>query len=248
MVLLHGFGQFDATSELTPLTALAEEIAQLDATCSISSGTRMEVGQQSPGMTWLVWDHSLLPVQPNAARSDRVVIVGHSMGAEGGSNLAFRSFDLPTNGDCTETGSQATTQAFLGAGGSYGGIGIPVDADQESFLSRSGCNEEPRELSGSDVFKLGLTAQQGFELGGYSSMDLATADLRVVLLVGTLDPNPCTSPDITRDFAKTLETNGIDTQLVEVVGAGHEDVINPHTDPGKNTLTIIESLLAGLQD
>jgi pimeloyl-ACP methyl ester carboxylesterase len=103
-------------------------------------------------------------------------------------------------------------------------------------------------VAASELIKPGLTAQQGFELGGDSSMDLAPADLRVVLLVGTLDPNPCTSPDVTRDFAEALETNGIDAQLVEVVGAGHEDVILPHTDPGRNTIDIIESILVDLED
>lgn len=249
VVLLHGYSDFDSTSERTPLTALADEIAQLGATVfhfkwHTVSGWSAESGDDLACMGSFVAARAA----DFGAHSDRVVIVGHSMGAEAGINLAFRSFDLPTNGDCTETSSQPTARAFLGIGGSYGGIGTPIASDPESYLVTGGCNSEPREVAASDLITPGLTAQQGFDLGSYSAMDLAPADLRVVLLVGTLDPNRCTRPDVTRSFAEALETNGIDAQLVEVEGAGHEDVIWPDTDPGKNTISIIESILADLED
>ena len=236
-------------AELTPLTLPAEEIARLGATVlyfkwNTSAGWSAASGDDLPCMGSFVAARSA----EFGTRSDRVVIVGHSMGAEAGVNLALRSFDLPTKGDCTEAGSQRTTRAFLGIGGSYGGIGKPVDSDPESFLVTTNCEAEPREVAASDLIKPGMTAQQGYELGSYSSMDLAPADLRVVLLVGTLDPHRCRLADITRSFAEAVETSGIDTQLVEVEGAGHYDVINPRTDAGKNTVNLIESILADLED
>jgi acetyl esterase/lipase len=145
VVLLHGYGEFGSSAELTPLTALAEEIARLGATVfyfkwNTSAGWSAASGDDLACMGSFVAARS----SEFGASSDRVVVVGHSMGAEAGSNLAFRSFDLPTKGDCTETGFLPTPKAFLGVGGSYGGIGIPADADQESFLVRGGCSSEPR--------------------------------------------------------------------------------------------------------
>ena len=170
------------------------------------------------------------------------------MGAEVGVNLAFRSFDIPTNSACVETGSRPTVEAFVGIAGDYSSLGIPVDADRHAFRYPSGCFDGPDELAAAELFKPGLTAQQAFELGGYSSMDLAPEDLRVVLLAGTEDLNFCPIPDITRDYADALEASGVEFELVEVPGAGHSDVINPDTDPGQNTLKIIESILADLQN
>ena len=248
VVLLHGYGEFDSSAELTPLTGLAQEIAELGATVfyfkwHTAAGWSAASGDDLACMGSFVAARS----SEFGARSDRVVVVGHSMGAEAGINLAFRSFDLPTKGDCTEAGPQPTAKAFLGVGGSYGSIGAPVDSNRESFVVTGGCSAEPREVAASDLITPGLTARQGYELGSYSAMDLAPADLRVVLLVGTLDPNRCTAPDITRTFAEALEAEGIDAELVEVVGAGHEDVVRPRTDPGKNTVNIIASILDDLE-
>ncbi|MGI9606835.1 MAG: esterase/lipase family protein [Acidimicrobiales bacterium] len=248
VVLLHGFTNFDATSELTPLTALADEIAQLGAVVfyfkwHTVSGWSAESGHDMACMGSFVSARAA----EFGARSDQVVVVGHSMGASAGASLAFRSFDLATRGDCSETGDQPTVKGFLGVGGEYESLGIPVGADHDSFLFRSSCSAEPRELAASDLYKLDLTAEQAFELGPRSSMDLVPTDLRVVLLVGTLDSNACTLPSVTGDFAEDLQTGGVESEVIELAGADHYDIIQPNTPSGQKTLEIIESILAELE-
>jgi len=177
---------------------------------------------------------------------DRVAIIGHSMGGPAGSNLAFRSFQVTTDADCLESGENPEAAAFLGIGGSYGWAALPIEDDPDSYLSSTKGDEPQREVSATDEVAPGLTAEQAYELDGFSSMELAADDLRVVLLVGTLDPFLATNPSRTRGFAAALEAQGIDVRVIEVEGAGHEDVIYPYTRAGTATLDVISELLDNL--
>ena len=56
----------------------------------------------------------------------------------------------------------------------------------------------------------------------------------------------CTSPESTYRFAEFLRGTGVDVEVVELEGHGHEDVIQPLTVGGGLTLDVIESVLAGL--
>ena len=249
VVLLHGYTAFDANSELVPLTALADEIAQLGAVVFYFkwytvTGFSAASGDDLACIGSFVTNRAA----EHGARSDQVVVVGHSMGAAAAASLAFRSFDLPTKGDCTEDSDQPTVNAVLSVAGDYDTLGVPVGENHDSFLVRSNCNAEPHELAASEFYKPGLTAQQAFDLGSYSSMDLIPPDLRVVLLVGTEDSNQCTIPPITRDFADALQTSGVEHELIEMAGAGHIDIVQPNADPGRNTLKLIETILADLEE
>ena len=248
VVLLHGYTQFESNTELTPLTTLAREIARLGATVFYFKWHTVRGWSATSGDD-LACIGSFVASRAGefGASSDRVVIVGHSIGAEAGANLAFRSFDLPTSGDCTEDGQPPTASAFLGIGGTYGWVSTPVDSSPDSFVVIGGCDEEPRQVGASELIAPGLTAREGSELGSYGGVELAPDDLRVVLLVGSLDPKRCAAPNITRSFAETLDAAGIDTEVIEVDGAGHEDVVLPPSDPGKRTLTVIESILDDLE-
>lgn len=244
VVLLHGWNQPGSDREDTSLTALADEIAQLGATVFYFKwDTIGGLSSRSADDLSCIGSFVTARAAEFGARLDNVVIVGHSMGADAGSSLAFRSLDLPRGTECAEAGTPPAVKAFLGIGGPYGWYGKPVASDPETFLVRGGCSEDFREVAAADMARPGLTARESFELGGYGSMHLAPDELRVVLLVGTLDPNICTSVDVTRSFADALDTVGVEHELIEVEGAGHEDVINPHTDPGKRTISIIASIL-----
>jgi pimeloyl-ACP methyl ester carboxylesterase len=249
VVLLHGYTEPYASSELYPLAPLAEEIALMDAVVFFFKwDTRDQFSSRSADDLGCIGSFVQAHAADYGARSDRVVVIGHSMGAEVGVNLAFRSFDIPQDSACVETGSGPTVEAFLGISGDYSSLGIPVDADRKAFRYPSGCFYRPYELEAADLFEPGLRVQQAFELGGYSSMDLAPEDLRVVLLAGTEDLVFCPIPDINQDYADALQASGVEVELVEVAGAGHSDIIEPDTAPGQNTLKIIESILADLQE
>lgn len=249
VVLLHGWGEFGGTTEFTPLTALAEEIARLGATVfyfkwNTNGGWSGASGDDLACIGPFVAARST----EFGARAEDVVVVGHSMGAEAGSNLAFRSFDLPSKGDCTETGSAPIPRAFLGIGGSYGWLARPVASNPGSFLVIGGCYSDWREADASDEVAPGLTAQQAYELDGYSSVDLAPEELRATILVGSLDIDVCTNPEVSRSFAEALQTAGMQADLVEVEGADHYNVLRPREEAGKNTLKIMESILTDLED
>lgn len=249
VVLLHGYTRPGASSELFPLAPLAEEIAQLGAVVFFFKwDTSGQYSSRSADDLVCIGSFVQARAADHGARPDRVVVVGHSMGAEVGVNLAFRSFDTPQDPACVETGSRPAAEAVVGIAGDYSSLGIPVDADREVFRYPSGCFDGPDELAATEVFKPGVTAEQAFEFGGYSSMDLVPPGLRVVLVAGSEDVDFCPIPDIARDFADALHASGVESELVEVPGAGHADVIDPDTDPGQTTLKILESILADLQD
>jgi hypothetical protein len=107
------------------------------------------------------------------------------------------------------------------------------------------CNTPAREVAASDAVAPGLTAQQGYELDGYSSLQLADSDLRMVLVVGSRDPWLCTRPTVTNEFAEAVRTAGINVEVVELEGRGHEEVVQPVTLGGSLTLDAIRDVLAG---
>lgn len=248
VVLLHGVDQDFNGEEDTPLDALGAEIARLGATVFYFRWD-----------TYLGWSSSSADdlscmgafVQAHAAEHgadpERVVIVGHSMGGNAGSNLAFRSFELTHDADCVVTGPNPQSVAFIGVGGSYGFLSRPIASQPGTFLVKGGsCNTPPRQAAASDEIAPGMTAEQAHELDGYSAIHLAADDLRVVLVIGSLDPFACTSLEVTKTFADILNDAAIDVQVVEMEGRGHEDVVNPLADAGKATLRVIQELLADL--
>jgi pimeloyl-ACP methyl ester carboxylesterase len=163
VVLLHGYTRPGASSELFPLAPLAEEIAQLGAVVFYFKWyTRGQYSSRSVDDLVCIGSFVQARASDHGARSDRVVVIGHSMGAEVGVNLAFRSFDLPEDPACVETGSQPTVDAFVGIAGDYSSLGIPVDADREAFRYPSRCFDGPEELDGTEFFKPYLTAQEAF--------------------------------------------------------------------------------------
>jgi acetyl esterase/lipase len=245
VVLLHGIDRDGDGVEGTPLDAFGEEIARLGATV-------FRFGWQTSGgwSSLSADDLSCMGpfVQARAveygADPDKVVIVGFSMGGEAASNLAFRSFQLSTDAICTEIGPNPRAAAFVGIGGSYGWIARPVPSDPDTFMVPGArCNDPPREASATDEVGPGLTAEQGYELDGYSSMQLADSNLEVVLVVGSLDPWRCTGPDVTISFADALSAEGIDVEVVTVEGANHENVVDPATEHGQKTLQVIADIL-----
>ena len=251
VALLHGVdADSDGTLE-TPLDLFAVELARLGATVfyfdwDTSSGP---VGWSSRSADDLSCVGSFIAAHAAeyGADPDKVVIVGHSMGGPAGSNLAFRSFAIDADADCVATSPSPRAAAFVGIGGAYGGLALPVESELGSFLAfHISCNTPPREVTASEEVAPGLTAEQGYELDGYSSAELAEGDLRVVLVIGTLDPWRCTGPESTRAFADALSAAGIDAQVVELEGGGHEDVVQPYTLAGSLTLEVLSELFDDL--
>jgi acetyl esterase/lipase len=249
VVLLHGIDQNIDGKPDTPLDTFAQEIARLGATVFYFDWD-----------TYLGWSSRTADdlscvgtfVQAHAAEygadPERVVIVGHSMGGNAGSNLAFRSFELTHDADCGAIGPNPRSVAFVGIGGSYGFLSRPVASQPGTFLVKGGsCNTPTREALASDEIAPGLTAEQGHELDGYSSVHLAPADLRVLLVIGSLDPFACTSLEVTNSFADVLRVAGIDVEVVEMEGRGHDDVVSPFAEAGKETLRAIAGLLGDLR-
>lgn len=234
VLLLHGIDQNLNGKIETPLDALGKEIARMGATVfyprwNTFSGWSLTSADDLYCMGPFISQHAV----EHGATSDQVVVVGHSMGAEAGSNLAFRSFDVPPGGECTAVGTNPTAAAFVGIGGSYGWLAKPTESDSQTFLVKSGsCNTPQHQAPGTETVAPGLTAEQGYELDGYSSMHLAAPDLDVVLVVGSLDPYLCTSPPNTEDFGVALRDRGINAQVIEIDGAGHEDIVNPRSESG----------------
>ena len=65
-----------------------------------------------------------------------------------------------------------------------------------------------------------------------------------MLLVGSNDSYDATNPSITAAFAEALRESGSDVEVIELSGAGHEDVMYPDTDAGRETLEVVADLLA----
>jgi pimeloyl-ACP methyl ester carboxylesterase len=252
VVLLHGI-DFDSDGVLeSPLDAFAEEIAQFGATVfyfrwytSAPGG----IGWSSRSAADLSCIGSFVTAHAGefGVDPDRLAVIGHSMGAPAGGNLAFRSFDVTADADCVATGPKPRAAAFVGIGGAYGWLARPDASDAETFVAAHvSCNTPNREVAASDAVAPGLTAQQGYELDGYSSLQQAETDLRVVLVVGSRDPWLCTRPSVTNEFAEAARTVGLNVEVVELEGRGHEEVVQPVTLGGSLTLDVIKDVLAAL--
>jgi acetyl esterase/lipase len=174
---------------------------------------------------------------------DRVIVIGHSMGAEAGSKLALSSFELPPSPDCVEVGSAPTPYAFLGIGGSYGMIAQPLEDDPSTFRVRLQPVDNVREVASTEEVTDGMTAAQAYELDGLSALP-SSNDLQMVLLVGSNDRSFVTKPSITAAFAEALRDHGTNVEVVEIPDANHENVMYVDTAAGQATLQVIRELLS----
>jgi pimeloyl-ACP methyl ester carboxylesterase len=244
VVMLHGFGMSGAGRPLVDLGPLGQEIAKLGSTV-FYFGWQTTSGLQADSVADMscVGPFVAARAAEFGADPDKVIIVGHSMGAETGSMLAFSSFDLAPSPDCTETGQASNPVAFLGIGGTYGMVGGPLDDDHTRFRSRSYPRGTFQEFDADEEIVPGLTAAQAYRLDGYRAIP-PVAELDIVLVVGSEDQYPATNADITATFADALEANNVDAEVVTVEGANHENVVDPATQYGQATLRAIADILA----
>ena len=241
VVLLHGVccGVSGPRVDLGPL---GQEIAELGSTVFYFGWHTAGLSADSAADLSCVGPFVAARAAEFGADPDNVIVVGHSMGAETGSMLAFSSFDLAPSPDCTETGQASSPQAFLGIGGTYGMVGGPLDDDPTRFRSRSYPSALFREYDADEEVVPGLTAAQIYQLGGYRAIP-PVADLDIVLLVGSRDQYPPTNTNITAALAEALEDAGVDREVVIVEGANHENVVDPTTEHGQKTLQVIADIL-----
>jgi len=177
------------------------------------------------------------------ADPDKIIVVGHSMGAETGSMLAFSSFDLTPSPECTETGKASSPIAFVGIGGSYGVVGGPLDDDHTRFRVRTLPVGTFQEFDADEEVKPGLTAAQLYQLDGYRAIPPIN-DVDIALVVGSQDQHTVTDSDVTAAFAEALQANNIDVQVITVEGANHNDIVDPTTEAGQATVQTINDVLS----
>jgi len=242
VVLLHGRGG-SISGPRVDLGPLGQEIAKLGATVFYFGWHTAGLSADSAADLSCVGPFVAARAAEFGADPDNVIVVGHSMGAETGSMLAFSSFDLAPSPDCTETGQASSPQAFLGIGGTYGMFGGPLDDDHTRYRSRSYPSGPSREYDADEEVVPGVTAAQIYQLGGHRAIP-PVAELVIVLLVGSRDQWPPTNPDITAAFADKLRANNVDVEVVTVDGANHENVVDTATDFGQETLQVIAEILA----
>ena len=246
VVLLHGFSRTGPGRPDTDLGPFAEEIAELGATV-------FNFGWQS---TWGFSEDStpdLSCVGPFvAARAaefgadpGQIIILGHSMGGEVGSMLALGAFDLDPSPNCTETGQAASPVAFVGIAGAYGMVGGPLDEDHTRFRVRSYPRGTFEELDADEEIVTGLTAAEIYRLDGYRAIP-PVAELDIVLVVGSEDREPTANPDIAAAFAEELQAADVDAEVMIVEGGTHNNVVDPTTEHGQQSLQIIADLLTTL--
>jgi len=241
VVLLHGVGGISGPR--VDLGPLGQEIAELGSTVFYFGWHSAGLSADSVADLSCVGPFVAARAAEFGADPDNVIVVGHSMGAETGSMLAFSSFDLAPSPDCTETGQASSPQAFLGIGGTYGMFGGPLDDDHTRFRSRSYPGGPSREYDADEEVVPGVTAAQIYQLDGYRAIP-PVAELDIVLLVGSRDQWPVTNADITAAFADALRANNVDVEVVTVDGANHENVVDTATDFGQETLQVIAEILA----
>ncbi len=243
VVLLHGWGQSGPGRPADELGPLGEQIAHLGATVFFF-GWQTGRGFSSDSIADLscVGPFVAARAAEFGADPDNIVVIGHSMGAEAGSMLAFSSFDLAPSPDCTETGRASSPVAFVGIAGSYGMVGGPLDDDHTSYRVRSEPVDPFRELDADEGHSSGLTAAQLYQLDGYRAIP-PVAELEIILLVGSEDQHEVTDADVTDAFADALEAKGVDVETITVAGANHDDIVVPTTEFGQATVQAIAETL-----
>lgn len=243
VVLLHGYGDIGPGRPQDDLGPLGNEIADLGATV-FYFGWQTAGGFSADSVADLscVGPFVAARAAEFGADPDNVIVVGHSMGAETGSMLAFSSFDLAPSPDCTETGQASSPVAFLGIGGAYGMVGGPLDDDQTRFRVRPSPDSAFRELDSDEEIRPGLTAAEIYRLDGYRSVP-PLDELEIVLLVGSEDQHRVTDGDITAAFAQALQGHNVEVEVVTIDGANHDDVVDPATKAGQATLQVVGELL-----
>ncbi len=245
VVLLHGWGGPGGTGPAVPLGPMAEEISKVGATVFYFKWhTNGGFNADSAADLSCIGAFVTARAAEYGSDSDRVIVIGHSMGGEAGSKLALSSFELPPSPDCVEVGSAPTPYAFLGIGGSYGMIAQPLEDDPSTFRVRLQPVDNVREIASTEEVTDGMTAAQAYELDGLSALP-SSNDLQMVLLVGSNDQYFVTKPSITAAFAEALRDHGTDVEVVEVPDANHENVMYVDTAAGQATLQVISELLSG---
>jgi pimeloyl-ACP methyl ester carboxylesterase len=227
VVLLHGWGDEEPGRPAVDLAPFAEEIARLGSTVFYFRWhTNNGFSADSAADLSCIGGFVSARAADYVPSSERVVVVGHSMGGETGSMLALSSFGLAPAADCVETREGPTPYAFLGIGGTYGLIAQPLDDDLNNFVVRATPVSGGREMAATELLRPGLTALEAYGLDGASALPSANP-LRMVLLVGSHDRYLATNPSITAAFAEALRTHGTDVEVVEVPDANHENVMYP---------------------
>lgn len=247
VVLLHGYDEGGPGRPNDYLGALGEDIAELGSTV-FSFGWQTTEGLSADSVADLSCVGPFVAARATefGADADNVVVVGHSMGAETGSMLAFSSFDLDPSPDCTETGQVSSPVAYLGIGGAYGMVGGPLDDAETRFRVRTAPDSAFQELDADEEVRPGLSAAQLYQLDGYRSVP-PVDELDIVLLVGSEDQHSVTDGVITAAFAEALRVHSIDVEVVTIEGANHDDVVDPATEAGQATLQVVAEVLANTQ-
>lgn len=246
VVLLHGFSRTGPGRPDTDLGRLAKEIAKLGATV-VNFGWQSTWGfseDSTPDLS-CVGPFVAARAAEFGADADKIVVVGHSMGGEVGSMLALGAFDLDPSPNCTETGQAASPVAFVGIAGAYGMVGGPLDDGHTRFRVRSYPRGTFEELDADEEIVTGLTAAEIYRLDGYRAIPPAS-ELDIVLVVGSEDGEPTANPDIAAAFAETLQAADVDAEVVIVEGGTHNNVVDPTTEHGQQTLQVIADLLTTL--
>lgn len=245
VVLIHGFsGGGTYPSPDTELAPMAEAIAGLGAVVfnfywhtkdGLSADSAADLSCIGPFISARAAEFGVDPQE--------VVVVGHSMGGETGTMLAMRSFALEPSDTCVETGDSADAVAVLGIGGTYSMGSRPLDDEHSRFRTLLSPVRPPVEAGADEEVAPGLTALDAYMFNPLSAIPLAT-DVRIILLVGEIDYYPVTSPRATAAFADALEASGVKHEVVEMDGAGHEDIVDPNTEAGQRTLQLINGLIS----
>jgi pimeloyl-ACP methyl ester carboxylesterase len=171
VVLLHGFGMSGPGLPLDDLGPLGEEVAALGSTVFYFGWqTGFGYSPDSAADLSCVGPFVAARAADFGADPDKIIVVGHSMGAETGSMLAFSSFGLTPSADCTETGDAPSPAAFVGIGGTYGAVGEPLDDEHTRFRLHTLPSGIYREVAADEEMKPGLTGAQLYQLDGYSAL------------------------------------------------------------------------------
>jgi pimeloyl-ACP methyl ester carboxylesterase len=247
VVLIHGKSEVAYPTPGIDLAPLAETIAGLGAvvfnfywhtTDGLSVDSAEDLSCIGPFISARAAEFGVDPQD--------VVVVGHSMGGQTATMLAMRSFDLDPSDGCLETGDSANAVAVLGIGGTYSIASHPLDDEHSRFRTALRPGWPPVEAEADEEVAPGMTALDAYLFNPLSAIPPAT-DLRIVLLVGEIDYYPVTSPRVTAAFADALGSSGIQSEVVVMDGAGHEDIVDPNTEAGQTTLRLISGLISPLQ-
>jgi acetyl esterase/lipase len=241
VVLLHGYGSSGAGGPDDYLGPLSEEIAGLGSTV-FYFGWQTTSGYSAGSAADLSCVRPFVAARAAecGADPDKVIMVGHSVGAELASMLAFSLFDLAPSPDCTETGQTSSSAAFAGIGGSYGVVGGPRPHEIPGPPEPVGTFEK---FDADEEVKPGLIAAQLHQLDRYRAIP-PVDELDIVLVVRTQDQYSVTVASVTARLAESLQAENVAVEVVTVEGANHDDIVDPTTEEGQATLQVLNDILS----